>query len=219
MISLADFTTEWRNHCSSILHSKEFHHRRRRVCCPLPAQMDAGRRRMDIALSPPANGSRGPRPRMAGHVAINQGQRSQRYGQPELVQGCCTGSSREGGRVRACKHPLKTPAKQGVFSAEIVAHSFKRGAHSGGHLIVIVCYLVVAALAETRLPGSGERVFGCALIENPTWLSRYLFITGASPAPSTTCRSSKTIRPKAGAFHFRRYNLRTELGSTRLGQV
>jgi hypothetical protein len=40
---------------------------------------------MDIALSPPKNGPRGPRPRMAGHVAINQGQRSQRYGQPELV--------------------------------------------------------------------------------------------------------------------------------------
>ena len=69
--------------------------------------MDAGRGRLDIALSPPANGPRGPRPRMAGYVAINQGQRSQRYGQPELVQGCCSGSSREGGRLRACKHPLQ----------------------------------------------------------------------------------------------------------------
>ena len=34
-----------------------------------------------------------------------------RPGQPELVQGWCTGPSREGGRLRACKHPLKTPGK------------------------------------------------------------------------------------------------------------
>ena len=31
-----------------------------RVLCPLPAQIDAGRRRMDITLSPLANGPRGP---------------------------------------------------------------------------------------------------------------------------------------------------------------
>ena len=105
-------------------------------------QMDAGRQRMDIALSPPANGPRGPRQGPLRHVAISQSRRHpKRHGQPELVQGCCTGSSREGGRLRACKHPLKTPAKQGVFSTKIVAHSFKRGlgirmadyAHSGGH--------------------------------------------------------------------------------------
>ena len=97
---------------------------------------------MDIALSPPENGPRNPRHGSPRHVAISQSRRHpKRHGQPELVQGCCTGSSREGGRLRACKHPLKTPAKQGVFSAKIVAHSFKRGlgirmadyAHSGGH--------------------------------------------------------------------------------------
>jgi hypothetical protein len=41
--------------------------------------------------------------------------------------GCRSGSSREGGRLRARKHPLKTPAKKGSFSAEIVALSFKCG--------------------------------------------------------------------------------------------
>jgi hypothetical protein len=35
------------------------------------------------------------------------------------------GPSREGGRLRACKHPFKTPAKQKVFQAKIVADAFK----------------------------------------------------------------------------------------------
>ena len=93
------------------------------------------RRRMDIALSPPANGPRGARQGPPGHVAISQTRRHlKRRGQPELVQGCCTGPSREGGRLRACKHPLKTPGKQGVFPAEIVAHAFKCSVGSKGCL-------------------------------------------------------------------------------------
>src|ERR1700722_19590554 len=88
--------------------------------------MDAGRRRMDVTLSPPANGPRGARHGSPRHVAINQTRRHpKRSGQPELVKGCCTGSSCEGDRPLACKHPLKTPGKQGVFPAEIVAHAFK----------------------------------------------------------------------------------------------
>ena len=56
-------------------------------CCPLPAQMDAGRRRMDIALSPPANGPRGPRQEPPRHVAISQSRRyPKRHRQPVLVQ-------------------------------------------------------------------------------------------------------------------------------------
>ena len=40
--------------------------------CPLPAQMDAGRRRMDITLSPPANGPRSARQGPRRHVVISQ---------------------------------------------------------------------------------------------------------------------------------------------------
>jgi hypothetical protein len=99
---------------------------RRRVYYPLPAQMDAGRRRIEIAPSRPANGPRGAGQGLPGHVAITENRRHlKRRCQPELVQGCCTGPSREGGHLRACKHPLKTSAKQRVFQAKIVAHAFK----------------------------------------------------------------------------------------------
>ena len=53
----------------------------------LPAQMDAGRGRMDITLSPPANGPRGPRQGPLRHVAISQSRRHpKRHGQTVLVQ-------------------------------------------------------------------------------------------------------------------------------------
>ena len=108
-----------------------------------------------------------------------KGSGPKRYGQPELVQGCCPGSSREGGRLRACKHPLKTPPKQGVFSAKIVAHSFKRGlgprmadyAHSGGHSHrhcplttphLVAATFAAASLISVILPGwaATARSFG-----------------------------------------------------------
>ena len=46
------------------------HDPRRRVCCTVPAQMGAGRRRIDIALSPPANG-----PVVPDRRAMNKAQR------------------------------------------------------------------------------------------------------------------------------------------------
>ena len=42
---------------------------------PAPAQMDTGRRRMDMALSPAANGPRGPGQGLPGHVAISENRR------------------------------------------------------------------------------------------------------------------------------------------------
>ena len=54
---------------------------------PAPSSMGAGRRRLDIALSPPANGPRGPRQGPLWHVAISQSRRHpKRHGQPVLVQ-------------------------------------------------------------------------------------------------------------------------------------
>jgi hypothetical protein len=49
------------------------------------------------------------------------------HGQPELNQGRRAGPGRERGCLQACKHPLKTPAKQGVSESNFVAHEFKCG--------------------------------------------------------------------------------------------
>jgi hypothetical protein len=88
--------------------------------------MDAGRRRMGIALSPPANGPRRARQRPSRHVAIYQSRaRLKRHGQPGAVQRLPDGPSHKGGHMGCCKRSLKTPAKQRVFPAEIVAHAFK----------------------------------------------------------------------------------------------
>ena len=83
--------------------------------CPLPAQMDAGRQCMTIALSSPANGLRGPRQGTPGHVAISQSRRRpKRHGQ----SGCWSKDNVMAQAIRevawnTANEPRKCPVKRG----------------------------------------------------------------------------------------------------------
>src|SRR6476660_9010610 len=88
--------------------------------------MGAGRRRVDIALSPPANGPRGSGQAPPRHVAISQSRRHpKQHRQPVLVQRYRDGASHKGGRMECCKRPPKMPSERGVSRAEIAAHAFE----------------------------------------------------------------------------------------------
>ena len=71
---------------------------------------------MDIALSPPANGPRGPRPRMAGHVAITQGSAlSDMANLSWFKDAVLAQAAKEVAYERANTPSNFTPAKQGSF--------------------------------------------------------------------------------------------------------
>ena len=110
MVSLADFTTAWRNHSHSnfalfrspMTDEEEFSARSQ-------LKWDAGRRRMDIALSPPANGPRGPRQEPPRHVAINQ---SGRYPIARQLPASSGRTTSLPGRWRWCDHPWLCDARE-----------------------------------------------------------------------------------------------------------
>ena len=70
MISLADITTEWRNHPHS--NFAPVRSSDKKSLLPAPSSNGRGKGRMDIALSPPENGPRNPRHGSPRHVAISQ---------------------------------------------------------------------------------------------------------------------------------------------------